>query len=235
MHASAVLVPLALLPLVAATLDATCAPASCGNLSITYPFWLRDHQPSYCGLPSFGVGCDPTGAPPIHYASSSVVVFHTNLAGDPSACRATAFNMSTGLALSLLAVSRVNWELFFFANCSRPPPAGSLPMSCARSGAWSLYLMSRSYEPGGPAQEVAAAGCHYSAVPVLPAGIRAEGAGRLRGARAARFPARVEGARGWRGVQRHWRAVPLRPRQRCECIQVSLPRRQPAPGDVRPR
>ncbi|WVZ72157.1 hypothetical protein U9M48_020664 [Paspalum notatum var. saurae] len=129
-------VVLLLLPLLAAALDVNCTPASCGNLSIRYPFWLRGHQPSYCGYPSFGIACDPTGASApslndsylrvldIHYGNRSVVAFHTNLADDPTGCRATRFNMSTSLALSVLAVSRAKWELFLSTNCLGQPPAG---------------------------------------------------------------------------------------------------------------
>ncbi|KAL6627483.1 hypothetical protein ACP70R_031209 [Stipagrostis hirtigluma subsp. patula] len=180
MHAPAVLA-LALLPSLAAALDAACAPAACGNLSIRYPFWLRGRQPPYCGFPSFGVACDPSGATPptlnasylrvldIHYGNSSMVAFHANLAaGDASACRATYFNTSTSLALSLLAVSRANWELLLCANCSRQPPtAGALRMDCPGSGAWYVNL-TRKYEPEGAAALASATGFHYSVVPVLP-------------------------------------------------------------------
>ncbi|CAL4965079.1 unnamed protein product [Urochloa decumbens] len=186
MHAAAVLALLALLPPLPAALDTSCVPASCGNLSIRYPFWLRGRQPPSCGYPSFGIDCDPAGAPPllsdsylrlldIHYGNSSVVAFHTNLADDPtSGCRATKFNMSSAIVLSLLTISRANWELFLCGNCARRLPAEWLPMNCSMgSGAgaggaqWFLYLSHD--EPGGGAyQEIAAAGCQYSAVPVMP-------------------------------------------------------------------
>ncbi|XP_062194759.1 LEAF RUST 10 DISEASE-RESISTANCE LOCUS RECEPTOR-LIKE PROTEIN KINASE-like 1.2 [Phragmites australis] len=184
MHAPAVLA-LVLLPVLATALDASCAPVACGDLSIRYPFWLRGQQPSHCGYPSFGVACDPTGATPpilndsylrildIHYGNSSVVAFHANLAaGDASACRATYFNTSTSLALSLLAVSRANWELILCTNCSRQPPARSLPMNCSGSGAWFMYLSQRHAVRGMES----AAGCHFSVMPVLPGSeLRAQG------------------------------------------------------------
>ncbi|CAO2204768.1 unnamed protein product [Urochloa humidicola] len=95
MHAAGVLALLALLPPLAVAQDADCPPASCGNLSIRYPFWLRCQQPSSCGYPSFGIDCDRPGhAPPllsdsflrvldIHYGNNSLVAFHTNLADNP--------------------------------------------------------------------------------------------------------------------------------------------------------
>ncbi|CAO2204773.1 unnamed protein product [Urochloa humidicola] len=179
MHAAAVLALLIVLvlPPLAAALDANCPPASCGNLSIRYPFWLRGRQPSSCGYPSFGIDCDdPAGrAPPllndsylrvldIHYGNSSLVAFHTNLAAK--------FNMSAAIALSLLTISRANWELYLCGNCARRLPAEWLPMNCSTgSGAgapWFVYL-SHHDEPGrGADQEIAAAGCQYSAVPVMP-------------------------------------------------------------------
>ncbi|CAL4958007.1 unnamed protein product [Urochloa decumbens] len=180
MHAAAVLALLVLLPPLAAAQDANCAPASCGNLSIMYPFWLRGRQPSYCGYPSFGIDCDPAGSAPllndsylrvldIHYGNSSLVVFHTSLAEDhTSSCRATKFNMSAAIPLSVLAISRANWELFLCGNCARRPPAEWLPMNCTGSGGapWFVYLSHD--EPGGADQEIASAECQYSAVPVMP-------------------------------------------------------------------
>ncbi|CAO2174523.1 unnamed protein product [Urochloa humidicola] len=183
MHAAAVLALLVLvLPPLAAALDANCPPASCGNLPIRYPFWLRGQQPSSCGYPSFGIDCDPARhAPPllndsylrvldIHYGNNSLVAFHSNLADDPTpGCRATKFNMSATIALSLLTISPANWELFLCGNCARRLPAEWLPMNCTGSGGggapWFLYL---SHESGGVDQEIAAAGCQYSAVPVMP-------------------------------------------------------------------
>ncbi|EEC69891.1 hypothetical protein OsI_00291 [Oryza sativa Indica Group] len=166
----------------------SCAPAACGNLTIKYPFWLRGRQPAYCGHPTFAVTCDddddPTGAtaapPPslngsylrvlaIHYGNSSVVAYHANLV-ESSACRATRFNMSSSLALSLLDVSRANAGLLFSANCSRTPPTGSLPVNCtgfSGGGEWFLSL-NRMYDPGGPKRAVDTVGCQYSVVPVLP-------------------------------------------------------------------
>ncbi|XBI24085.1 hypothetical protein VPH35_049215 [Triticum aestivum] len=181
------LVLLLLMPLLlggrARPLDASCAPAACGGLTITYPFWLRGHHEPSCGYPTFGVTCDdPTGATAptlsesylrlldISYGNRSVVAYHSNLvSGSDDPCRSTRYNVSSSLALSPLAVSGANWELFFCNNCSRapPPPAGSLwlPNNCSGTvtGTWSVHI-GRRYEarPAGPAE------CMYSVVPVLP-------------------------------------------------------------------
>ncbi|KAM3197992.1 hypothetical protein ACQJBY_073217 [Aegilops geniculata] len=180
------LVLLLFMPLLLGTraqpLDARCAPAACGGLTITYPFWMRGHHEPNCGYPTFGVACDdPTGATAptlsesylrlldITYGNRSVVAYHSSLvAASDDPCRATRFNVSSSLALSPLAVSGANWELFFCNNCSRalPPPAGALwlPNNCSgTTDAWSVHI-GRRYEtrPAGPAE------CKYSVVPVLP-------------------------------------------------------------------
>jgi hypothetical protein len=180
MQAAAVLALLVLLPRLAAALDDVgCAPASCGNLTIRYPFWLRGHHPSNCGYPSFGLACDRNGGAPllnesylrvldINYSDSSVVAFHTNLARDTTGCGgATKFNVSAILALSLLTISRANRELFLCGNCSRRPPAEWLQMNCTGyAGApWFVYM---SREPGEADQEISSAGCQYTAMPVMP-------------------------------------------------------------------
>ena len=239
MHAAAVLPLLVLLlPPLAAALDEDCTPASCGNLSIRYPFWLRGRQPPYCGYPSFGIDCDPAGAPPllngsylgvlgIQYGNSTVVAFHTNLADDPTGCRATKFNLSANLALSLVAISRANWGLFLLqllADASGgvvtdelhgPGPVVRVPEP---------ELRDRGPRAGGGVDGLPVRGRNGDAR------VRAEGAGRLREARQARVPAGVDAARGLCGVRRERGTVPARRRR--ECVQVPLPRRQHAAGDV---
>ncbi|GJN05881.1 hypothetical protein PR202_ga23551 [Eleusine coracana subsp. coracana] len=175
----ALLLLLLLPPLAAASheLGAACAPATCGNLTIRYPFWLLGRHPPYCGYPSLGVSCDPA-APTLNnsslrvlgidYGNRSLAAFHAKLAEDATACSATTFNVSATLALPLLAVSRANWALILCTNCSRSAPAGSLPVTCPGSGAWNVY-MGRRYESGGPfVQGMAPAGCQYSVVPMMP-------------------------------------------------------------------
>ncbi|KAM0870251.1 hypothetical protein ACQ4PT_040127 [Festuca glaucescens] len=168
-------------------LDESCAPAACGDLTITYPFWLRGRHAPSCGFPAFEVTCsdDPTGATPpslsgsylrlidIRYGDRTVVAFHASLVSG-GACRAMRFNVSTSLALSPLAVSAANWELFFRANCTGAPlpPAGALPLDCPGAGAWSVYAGQR-YDPGDgslapAAPPVEPAGCNFTVVPVMP-------------------------------------------------------------------
>jgi hypothetical protein len=122
-----------------------------------------------------GIACDdPTGgAPPvlngsylrvldIHYGNSSVVAFHASLADDPTGgCR--GHQVQHVRRPRAVAVSRANWELFLCSNCSRTPPAGSVPMNCTATGRapapWLVYLSRRSYEAGGgPVQDATSTG-----------------------------------------------------------------------------
>jgi hypothetical protein len=170
--------------------DESCAPAACGNLTIAYPFWLHGRHDPSCGYPAFGVTCndDPTGATPpslnsshlrlidIRYGDRTVVAYHARLVdGRSDPCRAMRFNVSTSFALSPLAVSATNWELFYRGNCSRTPPLPpeALEIDCPGAGAWSVHS-GRRFEPGDGGLAPAAppaeapAGCKYSVVPVLP-------------------------------------------------------------------
>ncbi|KAJ1282714.1 hypothetical protein BS78_03G072200 [Paspalum vaginatum] len=132
MHAPAVLslVLSPLLHMLAAALDANCTPASCGNLSIRYPFWVRGHQPSYYGYPSFGLACDPTGA-----SAPSLNDSYLCEVDDPTGSRATKFNIFTIVMLSLLAVSRATGS-----SSSRRTARGSLQRAAALLGPAVLLL-----------------------------------------------------------------------------------------------
>lgn len=60
---------LLLLVSAAAQLDMNCQVSSCGDIAnISYPFWLRGKQPSYCGFPDFELQCED-GIPLIHMPS----------------------------------------------------------------------------------------------------------------------------------------------------------------------
>ncbi|XP_058738011.1 LEAF RUST 10 DISEASE-RESISTANCE LOCUS RECEPTOR-LIKE PROTEIN KINASE-like 2.4 [Vicia villosa] len=42
-----------------------CEPKTCGNQSISYPFYIKETQPTFCGYPGFGLTCDNTIGFPI--------------------------------------------------------------------------------------------------------------------------------------------------------------------------
>ncbi|EHA8587785.1 putative LEAF RUST 10 DISEASE-RESISTANCE LOCUS RECEPTOR-LIKE PROTEIN KINASE-like 2.7 [Cocos nucifera] len=103
-----------------------CEPKNCGNgLNISYPFWLRGQQLSYCGYPSFVVTCKSSvpvlkllghdfRIEQIFYDSRSVLVTQTDFLG--SDCPFPYYNLT--LSRSLFPVNSANKILFFLFNCS---------------------------------------------------------------------------------------------------------------------
>jgi hypothetical protein len=79
----------------AATTDTGCPPATCGNLTITYPFWLGglDRDTSSCAPPAFQLTCSSSASGAflsssyynvlhIDYGRRSLVAVHALLAAD---------------------------------------------------------------------------------------------------------------------------------------------------------
>ncbi|CAO2198877.1 unnamed protein product [Urochloa humidicola] len=225
MHAACVLALLAPLPPLAVAQDADCPPASCGNLSIRYPFWLHGQQPSYCGYPSFGIDCDPAGgAPPllsdsflrvldIQYGNSSLVAFHANLADE----------RRHHVRLPRHQVQHVRRHRTVAAN-HQPCQLGALHLRQLRAAAsrqvasdelhgllWRLQRRTVVLVPEPRRIWRGQSGDCGGGVPVLgragDARVGAEGAGRLWKAREKWVPAGVEGARGLPGVRGEPRAV----------------------------
>ncbi|KAL6847871.1 hypothetical protein ACP4OV_021999 [Aristida adscensionis] len=112
----------------------SCAPATCGNLSITYPFLLGGKQRPDCGFPAFELTCDGAGrayltrafrerlyrVDAIFYENQSLVVaVEAAFAGDET-CRVPDFNVSSSLALFPLSISKTNKNLVFVNNCDVP-------------------------------------------------------------------------------------------------------------------
>ncbi|CAO2160981.1 unnamed protein product [Urochloa humidicola] len=106
--------------------SADCEPATCGNLTLRYPFWLgtMNQTSSPCGQPDFEVWCSGADGSvaslkgssihvlSINYANSSFVASHSRVAGDGGVCR-TDFNMSISIAPSPFTISPRNRALCF--------------------------------------------------------------------------------------------------------------------------
>jgi hypothetical protein len=113
---------------------ATCSPKKCGGLNITYPFWLEEPGGLRCGLPSFQLKCNSSGAflsrsvsesyrvVSIFFHNSSFHVVDDNL---PLAtgCPAPPFNISLGIGLAPFLIGSTNYELLFLSKCKEPPQA----------------------------------------------------------------------------------------------------------------
>ncbi|XP_042460462.1 LEAF RUST 10 DISEASE-RESISTANCE LOCUS RECEPTOR-LIKE PROTEIN KINASE-like 1.2 [Zingiber officinale] len=119
-----------------------CAPQRCGHQVVSYPFWIIDHQPSYCGPPAFALTClNDTGALfltvlnikfyvlRIFYSNSSV---HFTL-GDADSCAFLLSRNTTGVFP--FSASDSNKQIFFLFNCSGSDsaiPRSYQNMSCPR-------------------------------------------------------------------------------------------------------
>jgi hypothetical protein len=176
--------------------DAECEPATCGNLTVKYPFWLGAAGQSppnpCCGPPNFELWCAGNGTNTtaasmrgssihvlsIDYAAGTFVASHTRVAtGDAGVC-GTDFNMSSSLALSPFKISATNRALCFLYSCNGTEPRGpefvnATAVGCGRD----IYAyLGGSYDRDTP-PVIAAGKCTYSYLPVLASGAETEGEG----------------------------------------------------------
>ncbi|KAF0905023.1 hypothetical protein E2562_000834 [Oryza meyeriana var. granulata] len=159
------------------TVDAGCPPARCGNLTITYPFWLGSQDQSSCGPPAFRLTCNDTASSPflsssyikvldVDYGRRSLVAVHALLAAD-AACT-VMFNVSSAFAITdRFSISRSNRQLYVLSRCrERLPPLGSVPVTNCRANSSGMYAyLGDNYVTGqAPAND---GGCELSVFPVL--------------------------------------------------------------------
>ncbi|KAK9705180.1 hypothetical protein RND81_07G038900, partial [Saponaria officinalis] len=64
-----------------------CYPRACGNLSISYPFYIRGVQEPYCGYPDFGVTCDRNNRSIINISGDNYII--QNISYDDQSVRVT--------------------------------------------------------------------------------------------------------------------------------------------------
>ncbi|WVZ72161.1 hypothetical protein U9M48_020666 [Paspalum notatum var. saurae] len=158
--------------------NTSCSPATCGGLSIAYPFSLAGAQPQDCGFPVFQLTCNGgraylTGTfrenlyrvHNITYDNTSLVVaVETSYPGDET-CHIPDFNVSSSLALFPLNISHTNKDLFFLYNCANRQgnPSSS---ACPNRTIMGPYDITEGHgEEGKPPQGVAE-NCSYTSVPV---------------------------------------------------------------------
>ncbi|VAH55940.1 unnamed protein product [Triticum turgidum subsp. durum] len=172
--------PLLLLLLVASILElpapaaAACSPKKCGDLNISYPFWLEEPGRPPCGSPSFQLNCNGSQAllsRSILGAYQVVQVFAENssfLAVDRNlplhdGCPKFWFNISLGLGLSPFVISKRNKELLVLDKCTeqKVTPPGFNRTGCANE---SFIRLGGEY---GSHREPVLPACRLSVVPVL--------------------------------------------------------------------
>jgi hypothetical protein len=191
MHPTLLCLPLlASLLLLCHRARAECEPATCGNLTVRYPFWLggpnfnqsNQSSPSSalasCGHPAFEVWCNGGVASlrgsqilvlSIDYNSSSFVAAHKRVAdGGDGVCR-TDFNISSSLALSPFTISSSNRAICFLYSCNgtEPPEIDGLVNATISSCSKPIYAyLGGIYDRDNP-PAIKAGNCTYSYLPVL--------------------------------------------------------------------
>nr|CAB3476370.1 unnamed protein product [Digitaria exilis] len=166
-------------PAASAAQPSSCWPKACGELNITYPFWLEESGKPACGPPAFQVTCNSSGAflsrtpyqayrvVTIFAENQSLHVVDINLPLD-TGCPAPTFNVSI-MPLPFI-FSGANKDLLFLGKCTgRSPdvPAGFRSLSCDKNSFVRLGdggNFSRDHIDGGIPP-----GCLFSVVPILGA------------------------------------------------------------------
>ncbi|RRT64968.1 hypothetical protein B296_00041428 [Ensete ventricosum] len=157
----------------AAPTMAECEPRSCGNgVNVSYPFWLRGQQPSYCGFPPFMIICGNGSYSPvleiighkfyalnIFYDNQSVLLTAVEFFDDscPLPYESFGFNSS----IYPFSISSLNRNIYFLLNCSNEL-WGYESIACARNLAYfgGEYNMSTRLD-------LASLGCVLDIVPVV--------------------------------------------------------------------
>ncbi|WOK93013.1 hypothetical protein Cni_G01705 [Canna indica] len=115
-----------------------CAPQSCGNVKIGYPFWISGKQPSYCGFPPYNITCsssddNKTQIPLLTVAGFSNIHVKNIYYDDHSIQLAPArYDTDDPCALLFINVSALdifpfirsssNKQISFLYNCSKELP-----------------------------------------------------------------------------------------------------------------
>ncbi|KAF7034585.1 hypothetical protein CFC21_045581 [Triticum aestivum] len=154
---------------------AACSPKKCGELNVTYPFWLEEKGQTPCGSPSFQLNCNGSQAllsrsmfggyqvVQVFPENSSFIAVDNNLPLDDG-CPPWWFNISVGIGLGPFVISKKNRELLVLDNCTKEAtPPGFNRTGCANE---SFYRLGGEY---GSHRELAdlPPACCLSVVPVL--------------------------------------------------------------------
>ncbi|GJN37542.1 hypothetical protein PR202_gb26512 [Eleusine coracana subsp. coracana] len=165
----------------AAAAATTCAPKTCGNLTIAYPFWIvadstnSSSSSSPCGPAAFQVNCDLAGGRAslaqsfrggykilrIGYdATRTLLVANDNVQTDERGCPVPRIDVSASLSLAPFTASPANAQLLFLFNCTRP---GFVDVTCPGTNA--VVRLDPAYN--ATAGREVAGGCDHAVVPVM--------------------------------------------------------------------
>ncbi|GJN37545.1 hypothetical protein PR202_gb26516 [Eleusine coracana subsp. coracana] len=162
------------------TAHADCEPATCGDLTVKYPFWLGsvNQSSSPCGHPAFQVRCSNNGSGAslmgssinvlrVDYDSNSFIASHSRIVGGNDGVCRSDFNISVSIALSPFKFSSRNRALCFLYNCSGTEPRGAEYVNATSvcNSPIYAYLGGNYYWDSPPA--IATGRCKYTFFPVL--------------------------------------------------------------------
>ncbi|KAF0905018.1 hypothetical protein E2562_000829 [Oryza meyeriana var. granulata] len=185
MHPTLLFFPLlASLFLLCRRTHAECQPATCGDLTVRYPFWLggpdlnRSSSTTSCGHPAFEVWCAGGVASlrgsqilvlGIDYTNSSFVAAHKRVAGGTDGVCRTDLNISSSLALSPFTISSRNRAICFLYYCKSTVPSELGVVNATSVCTRPIYAyLGGSYDRDKP-PAIQAGNCTYSYLPVLEA------------------------------------------------------------------
>ncbi|CAD6232525.1 unnamed protein product [Miscanthus lutarioriparius] len=98
-----------------------CWPKACGDLNITYPFWLEEPGKPPCGPPSFRLKCNSSGA----FLTKSVYQAYQVLSIFPTTTPSMWWTTTSRSPPAAQRRRKINKELLFLGKCTGFPPAES--------------------------------------------------------------------------------------------------------------
>ncbi|KAK4354379.1 hypothetical protein RND71_026573 [Anisodus tanguticus] len=123
--------------------SSACITQSCGNgVKISYPFWIPEKQPSYCGLPAYNVTCNKH-KPLLHisgeefiikdvfYTNQSILLAKADVFDEDNKCPVPRHNFSTRGTPFTSGPNTA--DLFFFYDCTQPYERETYAVNCARN------------------------------------------------------------------------------------------------------
>ncbi|KAJ3694442.1 hypothetical protein LUZ60_009922 [Juncus effusus] len=153
-----------------------CAPKLCGNMNISYPFWIDGSHEPYCGYPTLDVTCENGIAflansynlnyfiKHNYYENSSSLIGNTQLTGSSDNCSVPPFNVS--LSLGPFIISDSNKELIFFYDCAlannKAISSDYYPLNCGNNN--TFVRLYENYNQSLPKGDLVS-NCSFSTVP----------------------------------------------------------------------
>jgi hypothetical protein len=163
---------------------ASCPPKTCGNMTISDPFWLVQEQGTEraCGLIDYQVYCyknspflrstihDGFGILNIFYENNTFLTADINKMEDFNRCQVPITNTSFKIGFLPFNISRANRDLLFFYDCTDNSVVpqlkhGLIPMQCGNNAF--VRLEQGPYSGSHDYAEYFVDGCKATLVPIL--------------------------------------------------------------------